>query len=65
MSDSADLERRYRRLLACYPRAFRREHEQEILAVLMAGADEGQQRLRLGEAANLIKHVLWMCLGLS
>ena len=55
MSDSADLERRYRRLLACYPRAFRREHEQEILAVLMAGADEGQQRPRLGEAANLIK----------
>ena len=44
MSDSAGLERRYLRLLACYPRAFRREHEQEILAVLMAGADEGQQR---------------------
>jgi hypothetical protein len=65
MSDSADLERRYRRLLACYPRAFRREHEQEILAVLMAGADEGQQRPRLGEAANLIKHALWMRLGLS
>ena len=65
MSDSADLERRYRRLLACYPRAFRREHEQEILAVLMAGADEDQQRPRLGEAANLIKHALWMRLGLS
>ena len=48
MSDSADLERRYRQLLACYPRAFRREHEQEILAVLMAGADEGQQRPRAG-----------------
>jgi hypothetical protein len=57
MSDSVDLERRYRRLLAGYPRAFRREHEQEILSVLMAGADEGQQRPRLGEAANLIKHV--------
>jgi hypothetical protein len=65
MSDSASLERRYRRLLACYPRAFRREHEQEILAVLMAGADEEQQRPRLGEAANLIKHALWMRLGLS
>ena len=65
MSDSAGLERRYRRLLACYPRAFRREHEQEILAVLMAGADEGQQRPRPGEAANLIKHALWMRLGLS
>jgi hypothetical protein len=65
MTDSADLERRYRRLLACYPRAFRREHEQEILAVLMAGADERQQRPRLGEAADLIKHALWMRLGLS
>jgi hypothetical protein len=65
VSDSADLERRYRRLLACYPRAFRREHEQEILAVLMAGSGEGQQRPSLGEAANLIKYALWMRLGLS
>lgn len=65
MSDSAELERRYRRLLACYPLAFRREHEQEILAVLMAGADNGQQRPRVGEAATLIKHALWMRLGLS
>jgi hypothetical protein len=65
MSDSASLERRYGRLLACYPRAFRSEHEQEILAVLMAGADEGQQRPRPAEAANLIKHALWMHLGLA
>jgi hypothetical protein len=65
MSESADLERRYRRLLAGYPAAFRREHEQEILAVLMAGADEEQERPRLGEAANLIKHALWMRLALS
>jgi len=65
MSGSEGLERRYRRLLASYPRGFRREHEQEILAVLMAGADDGQQRPRLGEAANLIKHALWMRLGLS
>jgi hypothetical protein len=65
MSDSTDLERRYRQLLACYPRAFRREHEREILAVLMAGAEEGQQRPGLGEAGNLIRHALWMRLGLS
>lgn len=65
MSGSADLERRYLRLLACYPRAFRHEHEQEILAVLMAGAAEGQKRPRLGESANLIKHALRMRLGLS
>jgi hypothetical protein len=30
--------------LALYPRAFRREHEVEMLAVLMAGAKEGQRR---------------------
>jgi len=65
MSESAGLERRYLRLLACYPQAFRREHEQEILGVLMAGADEGQQRPRPGEALNLIKHALWMRLGRS
>jgi hypothetical protein len=65
VSDSADLERRYRQLLVPYPRAFRREYEQEIVAVLMAGADEGRQRPRLGEAANLIKQALWMRLGLS
>jgi len=60
MSDSAALERRYRRLLACYPRAFRHEHEQEILSVLMAGAGEGQQRPRPGEAVDLIKSAIWM-----
>ncbi len=65
MSDSPDLERRYRRLLAGYPRAFRDENEQEILAVLMSGAGEDQQRPRPGEAANLIRHALWMRLGLS
>jgi hypothetical protein len=47
MSDVTGLERRYRRLVACYPRAFRREHEQEILAVLMAGA-----RVRGAEVAR-------------
>lgn len=65
MSHCADLERRYRQLLACYPSRFRREHEQEILTVLMDGAAEGQHRPGLGEAANLIKHALWMRLGLS
>jgi hypothetical protein len=60
MSEVTDLERRYRRLLVCYPRAFRREHEQEILAVLMAGAGDGQQRPRLGETADLIRNAIWM-----
>ena len=60
MSDSAGLERRYRRLLVCYPRAFRREHEQEMLSVLMAGAGDGQQRPRLGEALDVIRSAIWM-----
>jgi len=55
MTDAADLERRYRRLLACYPAAFRPEPEQEILSVLMAGAEEGQRWPRLSEAADLLR----------
>jgi hypothetical protein len=38
MTDHADLERGYRRLLGWYPRAFRREKGPELLAVLMACA---------------------------
>ncbi len=38
MTDHEHLERAYRRLLAWYPRKFRRENGQEILAVLLAGA---------------------------
>ena len=44
MTDHEHLERAYRRLLAWYPRKFRRENGQEILAVLMAGARDGQRR---------------------
>jgi hypothetical protein len=35
MTESAGLERRYRRLLAAYPQSFRREQEDEVLAVLL------------------------------
>ena len=58
MNSSAALERGYRRLLAWYPRAFRAEREDEILAVLMAGAEQGQRRPRLTEAADLIKNAV-------
>jgi hypothetical protein len=34
-SEQARLERGYRRILACYPRSFRRDNEGEILAVLL------------------------------
>ncbi|HEY3955857.1 MAG TPA: hypothetical protein VGM53_20995 [Streptosporangiaceae bacterium] len=55
MSGQANLERRYRRLLACYPRAFRRENEGEILAVLLACAQPGQQRPGPAASTDLIK----------
>jgi hypothetical protein len=65
MTDSSRLERRYRRVLACYPKAFRRESGEEILAVLMATAREGQRRVGLAESADLIRGALRMHLGLS
>jgi hypothetical protein len=60
MSDSTRLERSYRRLLAFYPKAFRREHEQELLSVLMAGAAEGQRRPRMAEAFDLLRNAIFM-----
>jgi hypothetical protein len=60
MSNSTDLERRYRRLLALYPRAFRQEREEEVVSVLMAGAKDGQQRPRLGETADLVSNGIGM-----
>ena len=48
------LERRYRRLLVCYPARYRRVHEEEMLGVLMTAAPQGQRRPGIGEAANLI-----------
>jgi hypothetical protein len=60
VSDTGELERRYRRLLAWYPRAFRRENEQEIIVVLLALAPEGQRRPRLLESADLIRSGVWM-----
>jgi hypothetical protein len=60
MTDQADLERGYRRLLAWYPRAFRREHWPEILAVLMACAPDGQRRPGPAESADLIRSGLRM-----
>jgi hypothetical protein len=65
MSDSAELERAYRRLVACYPRSFRRENGEEIIAVLLATATEGQRRPGIGESADLIKGAARMRMGLS
>jgi hypothetical protein len=60
MTDQAKLERGYRRLLAWYPRAFRREYGPEILAVLMACARDGQRRPGLAESADMIRSGLRM-----
>ncbi|HEY4461329.1 MAG TPA: hypothetical protein VGN41_01590 [Streptosporangiaceae bacterium] len=60
MSDQAALERRYRRLLAYYPGAFRRANEEEILAVLLACAEDGQQRPGLAASADLIRSAVLM-----
>lgn len=60
MTDAADLERRYRRLLKCFPGRYRREHEQEILSVLMAGAAEGQRRPGLADSADLLISAIFM-----
>lgn len=60
MTGSADLERRYSRLLAWYPAAFRREHEAEMLGVLIDNARDGQQLVGLADAADLVKGALTM-----
>ena len=60
MNSSASLERGYRRLLACYPRAFRRENEEEILAVLLATAHQHQRRPGLAISADLVRSGLLM-----
>ena len=65
MTGSPQLERRYRRVLACYPKAFRRESGDEILAVLLATAAESQQRAGLAESADLLMGAVRMHLGLS
>jgi hypothetical protein len=62
MSDQSQLEHRYRRLLACYPRAFRHEHGEEMLMVLLACAREGRQRPGVPDSVNLLWHALWLWL---
>jgi hypothetical protein len=58
VSNREGLERRYRRLLACYPREFRRQNEEEILGVMLFAAADGQRRVGIGEASDLIRGAL-------
>jgi hypothetical protein len=63
--DTRDLERAYRRLVAFYPRSFRRENGSEIITVLLATADAGQRRPGLAESLDLLRGAARMRLGLS
>ncbi|GLY78402.1 hypothetical protein [Actinoallomurus iriomotensis] len=49
------LEDRYRRLLSWYPADHRREHEQEMLGVLLAGARPGQTRPSAADVYDLLR----------
>jgi hypothetical protein len=51
--------------MACYPRSFRRESTDEVIAVLLATAREDQQRPTVAEAADLLRGAVRMRLGLS
>jgi hypothetical protein len=63
MTESQRLERGYRRIVALYPRSFRRESEEEIVGVLMATAHEGQRRVGPAESADLIRGAVRMHRG--
>ena len=65
MTAQSQLERRYRQRLAWYPRAYRRDHEEEMLAVLLDGARPGQEFPRLAETANLLWGAVRMRLQLG
>lgn len=52
--DSAALERRYRRLLTCYPAPYRSEYGEEIIGVLLASTPADQDRPTTAEAMDLI-----------
>ena len=64
-SSMSELERGYRRLVAFYPKSFRRDNGEEIITVLMATASQGQRRPSLTESADLIKGAFRMRMGLS
>jgi hypothetical protein len=64
-SESAELEHWYRRLVACYPRSFRSQNTEEIIAVLLATARDDQRRPSIAEAADLLRGAVRMRLGMS
>ena len=65
MNEMTGLERGYRRLVAFFPRSFRAENSQEIIAVLLATASQGQRRPGLAESFDLLAGAFRMHMGLS
>jgi hypothetical protein len=65
MSESRQLELAYRRLVAFYPRSFRRENEEEIVTVLLATAPDGQRRPEIAESVDLLRGAVRMRMNLS
>jgi hypothetical protein len=63
MTETERLEHGYRRIVALYPRAFRRDSEEEIVGVLMATVSEGQRHVGVAESADLIRGALRMHRG--
>ncbi|MDP9867273.1 MULTISPECIES: hypothetical protein [Streptosporangium] len=49
------LERRYRRLMACYPREHRARHEEEMIGVLLTGAEPGRRLPDPRDALDLVR----------
>jgi hypothetical protein len=64
MNRHEELARRYRQLMGLYPRVYRREHEEEMLAVLLECARPGQEFPRVVESLDLISGALRMRLRL-
>ncbi|TDD34731.1 hypothetical protein E1286_40480 [Nonomuraea terrae] len=52
---TAELERHYRRLLAAYPQEHRDRHVQEMIAVLLAGAEPGRRWPALRDAYDVVR----------
>jgi hypothetical protein len=57
------LARRYRRLLLCYPRQYRRTRGEEITATFLDLAPPDRTRPTIHEAVNLVRHGLRCRLG--
>ena len=55
MNSTAGPEAAFRRWLRCYPRWYRREHEDEMIAVLVAVAREGSQGPVVAQCWDLVR----------